>query len=66
MNHRTCVCGFEWPEGADPWSPEMHRAHKDAHIKRYPNLDNKSREALDDMIARADRNTKLNEVRRGV
>lgn len=65
MNHRTCPCGYEWPEGSDPWSPILHREHKEAHLKRFPKLDNKSREALDDLIAQADRQQKLSEVRRG-
>lgn len=52
---RTCPCGFEAPPNVDPASAEWHRAHRDAHIAKWPNVDPATRAALDQMVTFAER-----------
>lgn len=52
---RTCPCGFEAPPNVDPTSAEWHRGHRDAHMAKYPNLDDASKAALDQLVAFAER-----------
>jgi len=52
---RNCVCGFVPPLGVAPSSPEYHRAHRDAHLARYPLLDAASVENLNTLVEMAER-----------
>ena len=63
MSTKTCPCGFVWPEGGDPWSPELHRQHREHHLAKYPNADDGTRGALDSMIATAERHQQLKAIR---
>ncbi len=55
MISKTCPCGFPPPASAkDAWSPEWHRGHRDAHLAKYPNVDDGTRSALEDVIKYAE------------
>lgn len=51
----VCVCGFAPPKNVKPTSPAYHRLHKTAHLERFPKAGKATEEALDDLIARAER-----------
>jgi hypothetical protein len=51
----TCPCGFISRAGISPTSAEYHRQHRARHLARFPNAGDSTAEALDDLIARAER-----------
>lgn len=51
----TCPCGFTPPAGVSPTSADYHRQHRDRHLATYPNVDTRTIDALDDLIAMAER-----------
>jgi hypothetical protein len=59
----TCPCGFVAAPGIKPDSSRWHREHRDAHLARYPNVDNLTRENLDDLVARAERGEMVKRAR---
>ena len=51
---RTCPCGYT-VHGGDPWSAEWHRGHRDHHLLTYPDVDQGTRDSLEQLIALAER-----------
>lgn len=50
---QACPCGFNAPD-LHPWSPEWHKLHRDAHLARFPDVDDGTRSNLERMIALAE------------
>ena len=54
-NRSSCVCGFVADAGVEPTSAAWHTAHRDAHLARFPNVDEGTKRTLAQMIAFAER-----------
>lgn len=50
-----CVCGFEGDGTVSTFSAEWHRQHRRAHLRAFPGLDQRSRDALDQDVRLAER-----------
>ena len=51
---RTCVCQFDPPADLDPTSSAFHRAHKDHHLTRYPNVGIETIQNLETLVVLAE------------
>lgn len=48
---RICsACGFAGLPGTPPTSAEHHKAHRLQHLRKFPGADQKTRDALDQMV----------------